>query len=77
MIIVILLWCKPCTRFMNYWNNTVKVFTYDLDFIQVVVVIVDFTTPGESHLYGLPLSLCKLLRPHGPFFVLRCFLDHP
>ena len=33
-------------------------------------VIADFTTPSESHLYGLPLSLCKLLRPLGPFFVL-------
>ena len=33
-------------------------------------VIANFTTPGESHLYGLPLSLCRLLRPLGPFFVL-------
>ena len=33
-------------------------------------VIADFTTPGKSHLYGLPLSLCRLLRPLGPFFVL-------
>ena len=33
-------------------------------------VIADFTTLGESHLYGLPLSLCRLLRPLGPFFVL-------
>ena len=35
-----------------------------------VVFIDDFTTPGESHLYGLPLSLCRLLRTLGPFFVL-------
>ena len=37
---------------------------------QAVPVIADFTTPGESHLYGLPLSLCRLVRPLGPFFVL-------
>ena len=35
-----------------------------------LVVIANFTTPGESHLYGLPLSLCRLFRPLGPFFVL-------
>ena len=35
-----------------------------------LLVIADFTTPGESHLYGLPLSLCRLLTPLGPFFVL-------
>ena len=35
-----------------------------------VCVIIDFTTPGESYLYGLPLSRCRLLRPIGPFFVL-------
>ena len=35
-----------------------------------VDVIADFTTPGESHLYGLPLSLCKLFGPHGPFLYL-------
>ena len=34
------------------------------------IVIANFTTPGESHLYGLPLSLCRLLRPLRPFFVL-------
>ena len=33
-------------------------------------VIVDFTTPGESHLYGLPLSLYRLFGPHGPFLYL-------
>ena len=33
------------------------------------IVIADFTTPSESHLYGLPLSLCRL-KPLGPFFVL-------
>ena len=38
---------------------------FDEDF-----VISDFTTPGESHLYGLPMSLCRLLSPLGPFFVL-------
>ena len=31
-------------------------------------VLDNFTSPGESHLYGLPLSLCRLLRPVGPFF---------
>ena len=36
----------------------------------ILSVIADFTTPGESHLYGLPLSLYRLLRPLGPFFVL-------
>ena len=35
-----------------------------------LVVIAYFTTLGESHLYGLPLSLCRLFRPLGPFFVL-------
>ena len=36
----------------------------------VVIVIAEFTTPGESHLYGLPLSLCRLFGPHGPFLYL-------
>ena len=36
-MIVILLWCKPCTRFIIYRNNTNNVFTYDLDFIKLVV----------------------------------------
>ena len=40
-------------------------------------VIADFTTLGESQLYGIPLSLCRLLRPIRPFFFLWCFLDHP
>ena len=35
-----------------------------------ILFIADFTTPGESHWYGLPLSLYRLLRPLGPFFVL-------
>ena len=34
------------------------------------IIIAYFTTLGESHLYGLPLFLCKHLRPLGPFFVL-------
>ena len=34
------------------------------------IVIADFTTPSESHLYGLPLSFCGLLRPLRLFFVL-------
>ena len=33
-------------------------------------IIANFTTLGESHLYGLPLFLCRLIRPLGPFFVL-------
>ena len=43
----------------------------------MVVVIVDFTTLGESHLYGLPLSLCRLLRPLGPFFSFDVSLTIP
>ena len=38
--------------------------------LNLIIVIADFTTPGESHLYGLPLSRYRLLRPLGPFFVL-------
>ena len=49
---------------------------YDLTHLGASV-IADLTTPCESHLYGLPLSLCRLLRPLGPFFVLWCFLNHP
>ena len=40
-----------------------------LNFV-AALVIADFTTPRESHLYGLPRSLCRLLRPLGPFFLL-------
>ena len=36
----------------------------------IPVVIADFTTPSESHLYGLPLSLCRLFGPRGPFLYL-------
>ena len=31
-------------------------------------VIADFTIPGESHLYGLPLSLCRLFGPMDLFY---------
>ena len=39
-------------------------------------VITDFITPSESHLYGLPLSLYRLLGPLRPFFVLLCIWDY-
>ena len=33
-------------------------------------VIEIFTPLGESHMYGLPLSRCRLIRPNGPHFIL-------
>ena len=36
-MIVILLWCKPYTMFINYSNSTDNVFTYDSNLIKVVV----------------------------------------
>ena len=51
-----------------YRNMKASVAIFNLD--GRASVIADFKTPGESHLYGLPLSLCGLLRPLGPFFVL-------
>ena len=50
----------PMLRFKN---------TGDLSLI-FLFVIADFTTSGESLWYGLPLPLCRLLGPLGPFFVL-------
>ena len=39
-----------------------------LIFMLPLSVIADFTTPGESHLYGLPLSLCRLFGPMDLFY---------
>ena len=66
---------------MDLWQNVDGIFLgqgkYTIEILKrfrmmdyKAIVVVDFTTLVESHLYGLPLSLCTLLRPLGPFFVL-------
>ena len=40
-------------------------------------IIANFTTPDESHLYGLPLSLYRLLRPLRPFLSFDVSLTIP
>ena len=51
-------------------KNLIVIYGHNNYYFVCNTVIADFTTPGESHVYGLPLSLCRLLRPLGPFFVL-------
>ena len=52
-------WVKGKTKMWDVFPNDMGLDSSIELALANMDVIVDFTTPGESHLYGLPLSLCR------------------
>ena len=70
----------PGSSLLHFWDGFYNVFQpscypYDLTH-QEAYVIDDFTTPGISHIYGLPYPFVDPLDPMDLYYPLM-FQDHP
>ena len=60
IIIIIMMMIRRNSTIQSPMEMSEWTLHFLLIFMLPLSVIADFTTPGESHLYGLPLSLCRL-----------------
>ena len=57
-------------------SPSLKILYFEKDFILYTFVIADFTTPGRSHIYGLPYPSADSLDSMELYYALM-FEDHP